>query len=168
SLGAVTLGLGSFGFKRAEADLNTPVGDTMAFRLNAAVEDSGSYRDQQFTKRHNIAPSLALKLAAQTDLLLQYTNARDQRVTDFGIPALNGRPVNVPASTYYGSGNAARDDTTTSQVEAVTATLKHRFSEALSLRNVTRYYTYKLDRFNTLPSGTTDPVALTVGRTRGF
>ena len=39
--------LGSFGFKRAEADLNTPVGDTMAFRLNAAVEDSGSYRDQQ-------------------------------------------------------------------------------------------------------------------------
>ncbi|HEY3047066.1 MAG TPA: TonB-dependent siderophore receptor [Polaromonas sp.] len=168
TFGEVTLGLGSFGFKRAEADLNTPVGDTMAFRLNAAVEDSGSYRDQQFTKRHNIAPSLALKLAAQTDLLLQYTNARDQRVTDFGIPALNGRPVNVPASTYYGSGIAARDDTTTSQVEAVTATLKHRFSDALSLRNITRYYTYKLDRFNTLPSGTTDPVALTVGRTRGF
>jgi catecholate siderophore receptor len=168
TFGEVTLGLGSFGFKRAEADLNTPVGDTVAFRLNAAVEDSGSYRDQQFTKRHNIAPSLALKLAAQTDLLLQYTNARDQRVTDFGIPALNGRPVNVPASTYYGSGIAARDDTTTSQVEAVTATLKHRFSDALSLRNITRYYTYKLDRFNTLPSGTTDPVALTVGRTRGF
>ncbi len=166
--GELALGLGSHSHKRVEADVNTPVGTSMAFRLNAAAEDSGSYRDQQFIKRHSIAPSLDIKLGPQTGLLLQYTNARDRRITDFGIPALNGRPVNVPISTYYGSGNAARDDTTTSQVEAVTATLSHRFSEALSLRNITRYYTYELDRFNTLPSGTTDPVSLTVGRTRSF
>ncbi len=166
--GEVTLSLGSHSHKRVEADVSAPVGEAMAFRLNAAAEDSGSYRDQQFIKRHSFAPSLAWKLGAQTDLLLQYTNARDQRITDFGIPALSGRPVNVPVSTYYGSGNAARDDTTTSQVEALTATFNHRFSDALSLRNITRYYTYELDRFNTLTSGTTDPVALTVGRTRSF
>jgi catecholate siderophore receptor len=166
--GEVSLGLGSNGYKRATADLNTPIGEAMAFRLNVAREKSDSYRDQQFTDRYNIAPSLAIKFSPQTDLLLQYTNLRDQRLTDFGIPALNGRPVDVPVGTYYGSSHARRDDTVTSRVQTFTATLNHRFSDAFSLRNTTRYASYHLDRFNTLPSGTTDPVRLTVGRTRGF
>lgn len=168
SSGEVSLGLGSHDFKRATADLNAPIGEAMAFRLNVAREKSGSYRDQQFIDRYSIAPSLAMKFSPQTDLLLQYTNAYDQRLTDFGIPALNGRPVNVPIGTYYGSAFAKRDDTTTTKVQSFTATLNHRFSDALSLRNTTRYSSYHLDRFNTLPSGTTDPVRLTVGRTRGF
>ncbi|RST52734.1 TonB-dependent receptor [Variovorax sp. MHTC-1] len=168
SFGEVSLGVGSHDFKRATADLNAPFGEAMAFRLNVAREKSGSYRDQQFIDRYSIAPSLAMKFSPQTDLLLQYTNAYDQRLTDFGIPALNGRPVNVPIGTYYGSAFAKRDDTTTSKVQSFTATLNHRFSDALSLRNTTRYSSYHLDRYNTLPSGTTDPVRLTVGRTRGF
>jgi catecholate siderophore receptor len=166
--GEASLGLGSFDYRRATADVNVGLSDSAAFRLNAAVEDSGSYRDQQFVKRHNFAPSLALKLAAQTKLLLQYTNARDKRVTDFGIPALNGRPVNVPAGTYYGSSNAARDDTSTSTVQSFTATLNHRFNDDWSVRNVTRLYDYALDRYNTVPGGTTDPVNMTVGRSRSF
>jgi catecholate siderophore receptor len=168
SFGEVSLGLGSHDFKRATADLNAPIGEAMAFRLNVAREKSGSYRDQQFIDRYSIAPSLAMKFSPQTDLLLQYTNAYDQRLTDFGIPALNGRPVNVPIGTYYGSAFAKRDDTTTTKVQSFTATLNHRLSDALSLRNITRYSNYHLDRYNTLPSGTTDPVRLTVGRTRGF
>ncbi|PIF26935.1 catecholate siderophore receptor [Acidovorax sp. 56] len=166
--GEASVGVGSFDYRRATADLNVGISDAAAFRLNAAVEDSGSYRDQQFVKRHNFAPSLALKLAPQTDLLLQYTHARDKRLTDFGIPALNGRPVNVAASTYYGSSNAAQDDTTTSAMQSFTATLNHRFNDDWSVRNVTRAYDYSLDRYNTLPGGTTDPVAMTVGRTRAF
>ncbi|MGR4870552.1 TonB-dependent receptor [Variovorax sp. LARHSF232] len=166
--GEVSLGVGSNGYTRATADLNTPIGEAMAFRLNVAGEDSDSYRDQQFTQRYNVAPSLAIKFSPQTDLLLQYTNLRDERLTDFGVPALNGRPVDVPRGTYYGSANAKRDDTVTSKVQSFTATLNHRFSDTLEVRNTTRFSDYKLDRNNTLPSGTTDPVALTVGRTRGF
>lgn len=166
--GEASLGLGNFDYRRATADVNLGLSDTAALRINTAIEDSGSYRDQQFVQRHNFAPSLALKLAAQTDLLLQYTNARDKRLTDFGIPALNGRPVNVPASTYYGSSNAAQDDTTTSTMQSFAATLNHRFNDDWSVRNVTRLYDYALDRYNTLPGGTTDPVNLTVGRTRAF
>ena len=162
------MGVGSYAWRRATADLNVGISDTAAFRLNAAVEDSDSYRDQQFVKRHNFAPSLALKLAPQTDLLLQYTHARDKRLTDFGIPALNGRPVNVAAGTYYGSSNAAQDDTTTSAMQSFTATLNHRFNDDWSVRNVTRVYDYALDRYNTLSSGTTDPVTMTVGRSRAF
>ncbi|PIF76892.1 catecholate siderophore receptor [Variovorax sp. 54] len=166
--GEVSLGLGSHHYTRSTIDLNTPIGENMAFRLNVAGEKSDSYRDQQFTDRYNIAPSLAIKFSPQTDLLLQYTNLRDQRLTDFGIPALNGRPVDVPIGAYYGSAHGKRDDTVTSKVQTFTATLNHRFSDALSLRNTTRYSSYHLDRNNTLPSGTTDPVRLTVGRTRGI
>ena len=166
--GEASVGVGSYAWRRATADLNVGISDTAAFRLNAAVEDSDSYRDQQFVKRHNFAPSLALKLAPQTDLLLQYTHARDKRLTDFGIPALNGRPVNVAAGTYYGSSNAAQDDTTTSAMQSFTATLNHRFNDDWSVRNVTRVYDYALDRYNTLSSGTTDPVTMTVGRSRAF
>ena len=166
--GEATLTVGSDDQKRVEADLNKGLGESAALRLNLAREESGSYRDQQFLDRYSFAPSLALKLGGATDLLLQYTRARDQRITDFGIPALNGRPVDVPAGTYYGSGNARRDDTTTTNVDAFTVTLDHRFSEAFSVRNVARYSNYELDRYNTLPSGTTDPVSLTVGRTRSF
>lgn len=166
--GELALSLGSNDLKRLEADVNAPLGEAAAFRLNAAREDSGSYRDQQFVDRYSLAPSLALKFSPQTALLLQYTQAKDKRVTDFGIPALNGRPVDVPISTYYGSGDARRDDTSTSHMKSFTATLDHRFSDAASVRNTTRFYDYELDRYNTLPGGTTDPVALTVGRTRSF
>jgi len=166
--GEVVVSVGSYDLKRVEADLNFAVNDAAAFRLNLAREDSGSFRDQQFNDRYSFAPSLALKLGSQTNLLLQYTKARDQRLTDFGIPALNGRPVAVAPSTYFGSGTARKDDTTTSLVESFTATLDHRFNDALSVRNTTRYSSYELDRYNTLPSGTTDPVTMTVGRTRSF
>lgn len=166
--GEAALSLGSFDLRRATVDANVVASDTAALRLNAAVEDSGSYRDQQFVQRHHFAPSLALKLAPETGLLLQYTHARDQRVTDFGIPALNGRPVKVPVGTYYGSSEARRDDTTTSQMQSFTATLNHRFNAAWSVRNVTRWYDFSLDRYNTTPGGPVDPVAMTVGRTHGF
>ena len=73
----------------------------------------------------------------------------------------------MPAGTYYGSGAARRDDTTTSDVSSLTVALDHRFNDALSLRNVTRTYTYELDRNNTLPGGTVDTATLTVGRNRG-
>lgn len=168
NFGEVAVMAGSDDLKRVEADLNRSLGESAALRLNVAREDSGSYRDQQFVDRYSFVPSLAWKPGGSTDVLLQYTRAHDQRLTDFGIPALNGRPVDVPISTYYGSGTARRDDTTTTNVDAVNATVSHRFSDTFSVRNVTRYSTYELDRFNTLPSGTTDPKTLTVGRTRGF
>ena len=92
----------------------------------------------------------------------------NKRVTDFGISALEGRAVAVPAGIYYGSANFRRDDTGTSPVDSYTATLNHHFNDAFSVRNTTCHHTDELDRYNTLPAGTTDPVALTVDRTRSF
>lgn len=167
TFGDVTLNVGSFARRRVSADANTQAGEHVAMRMTGAFEDSGSYRDQQFLDRYTFAPSVSVQLGAQTTLLLQGDHAFDKRVTDFGIPSFNGRPVDVPIGTYYGSGDARRDDTTTTEVSSGTATLNHRFNDALSIRNATRYYTYHLDRNNTLPGGTVNTAALTVGRNRG-
>ena len=166
AFGEVSTTFGSYGLKRVETDLNTPLGESVALRLNLAKEGSGSYRSQQFNDRYSIAPSLAVNISANTKLLLQYNQATDKRLTDFGIPALNGRPVDVPASAYYGSSTARQDDTTTSHVSSYSATLDHRFNEALSLRNTTRFSDYKLDRYNN-SSGLVNPVAKTVQLSRG-
>jgi catecholate siderophore receptor len=167
TFGEVTVSFGSYGLKRVETDLNTQLGESVALRLNLAKESSGSYRDQQFNDRYSMAPSLALNISADTKLLLQYNQATDKRLTDFGIPALNGRPVDVPASTYYGSSTARKDDTSTSHVSGLSSVFDHRFSDKLKVRNVTRFSDYKLDRYNTNSSGLVNPVAQTVQLSRG-
>ncbi len=168
SFGELTLNLGSHDLKRIALDANVQAADGVSLRVTGAHEDSGSYRDQGFLRRTAVAPSLAAKLGASTQLLVQAEHATDTRITDFGIPSLNGRPVDVAPSTYYGSGNARRDDTSSSRVSALTVTLDHRFSESLSLHNVTRRYSYDLDRKNTPPSGTVDAATMTVSRSRGL
>ena len=167
TFGEVTLNLGSHDLKRVSFDANTAATEAVALRVTGAHEDSGSFRDQGFVQRSSIAPAIAAQLGADTKLLVQGEFAKDKRITDFGIPSFNGRPVDVPSPTYYGSGNARRDDYTATEVSSLTVALDHRFNDALSVRNVTRYYTYELDRNNTLPGGTVDTATLTVGRSRG-
>ena len=131
------------------------------------MENSDSYRDQQFVKRHNFAPSLALKLAPQTDLLLYATPATsapdglqhpgaERPPGERGPPAPTTAPA-TPRRTTPPPAPCGRSPP-----------LNHRFSDDWSVRNVTRAYDYTLDRYNTLSGGTTDPVTMTVGRTRSF
>lgn len=166
TFGEVTVNLGSNDLKRTSFDANTSVNEHIDFRITGALEDSGSFRDQGFIERGSIAPAVSIKFTEDTKLLVQGEYAKDKRITDFGIPSFNGRPVDVPRSTYYGSGNARRDDYTKTDVYSLTAAFDHRFNDVFSVRNVTRYYDYELDRNNTLPGGTVNTVDLTVGRNR--
>lgn len=167
TFGEVMVNFGSNDLRRTSFDANTSANENIDLRVTGAYEDSNSFRDQGFIERGSIAPSVSVKFSEDTKLLVQGEFAKDKRITDFGIPSFNGRPVNVPISTYYGSGNARRDDTTATEVASMTAAFNHRFNDAFSVRNVTRYYTYDLDRNNTLPGGTVGTVTLTVGRNRG-
>ncbi|KAA6129648.1 TonB-dependent receptor [Cupriavidus cauae] len=162
----LSLSYGSWADRRGEVDVGRVFGDgAAAFRITGAVQRADSYRSQQFLDRTAIAPSLDLKLAPDTKLLLQADYLEDRRVTDFGIPAFNGRPVEVPASTYYGAANARDVDYSRSRVYSGTATLTHRFNDQWSIRNATRYYNYSLDRNNTLP-GTVNAARRTVSLNR--
>lgn len=147
---AGTLTIGSFDTKRGEADVGR-VGDLVSWRATGAMERSDSYRDGQFLNRETLAPSLLFRPGAATEVLLQADYLRDKRLTDFGIPAFQGRPVDVDRGTYYGAANAREADYNRSRVLSQTASLTHRFSDALSFRNGLRHYSYDLDRRNSLP-----------------
>ncbi|SDF97236.1 catecholate siderophore receptor [Duganella sp. OV458] len=157
----ISLSLSDHAGRRGEIDFGR-AGETVSWRLTGAREKADSYRDQQFLDRSAIAPSLALRISADTRLLLQADYLEDRRLTDFGIPSYNGRPVDVDAGQYYGAANASLADYSQSRVTSYAATLTHKFSPALSLRNGFRFYDYTLDRNNTNISGTVNEVAGTM------
>lgn len=162
-----TLQAGSWGQKRGQFDLaRNHAGSGVAWRITGAVEDADSYRDQQFLEREALAPSAQFKLGANTSLLLQAEYLHDKRVTDFGLPSYQGKPVDVAPSTYYGAANAKDFDFSEARVAALGFTLEHHFNQKLSLRNAFRHYDYRLDRNNTLP-GSVNETAKTVSLTRG-
>lgn len=147
----VALTVGSWEQRRGEFDLARNFSDAgVAFRVTGALEKADSYRDQQFLDRKAISPSLQVKLGADTKLLIQGEFLEDRRVTDFGVPAYQGRPVNVSPSTYYGAANAKDFDFSESRVSAIGFTLTHRINSEWSVRNAFRRYNYSLDRNNTL------------------
>lgn len=151
--GEIVASYGSWDDKRGELDLGHVFADgSVAVRLTGAVERSDSYRDQGFLKRQTIAPSVLLAPGEHTRILLQADYLSDRRLTDNGIPAFQGRPVDVAPSTYYGAANAKQVDFSQSKVWSTTATLDHEFSDRLKLHNALRYYDYTLDRQNTLPN----------------
>lgn len=161
----IALSVGSWADKRGEFDLARK-GEKLSWRLTGALEDADSYRDQQFLKRQAIAPSLLAQIDADTQLLLQADYLKDRRLTDFGVPSFQGRPVDVDPSRYYGAANAADADFSESEVASASATLSHRISSSLSLRNALRSYHYTLDRANTT-TGSVDEKAKTVSFNRG-
>ena len=153
----VALSLTNTKGRRGEVDVGR-VGETVDWRFTGARELSDSYRDQQFINRTALSPSVAIRLSGATKLLLQGDYLEDRRLTDFGIPSYQGRPVAVDARTYYGAANARDADFSQSRVVSTAATLTHKFSDSLSLRNAFRYYDYHLDRNNTNISGNVNEV----------
>jgi catecholate siderophore receptor len=166
-LSEVALQVGSWSQKRGEFDLGRNLGDGgVSFRVTGAVEDAGSYRDQQFLQRQALAPSVKFKLSPATTVLLQAEYLHDKRVTDFGIPSYQGRVVQVAPGTYYGAANARDNDFSESRVKAAGFVVEHAFSDRLKLRNALRYYDYELRRNNTLVGGVNE-AAKTASLTRG-
>jgi catecholate siderophore receptor len=162
-----TFTAGSFDLKRGEIDVGrVDPRAGVGFRLTGAYEDDGSFHDRQFLYRKAIAPSLLLGCGRDTSLLIQADYLTDRRLTDFGIPALNGRPVDVPRATYYGAANARDADVSHSTVSSQTVTLTHRLSDSLSFRDGFRHYDYVLDRHNTNATAV-DPVRGTVTLSHG-
>ncbi len=167
NLSEVGLTLGSWKQRRGEFDIaRAPADSVVSYRLTGALERADSYRDPQFLDRKALAGSVLFKFSADTNLLLQADYLKDSRITDFGVPAYQGRPVNVSPGTYYGAANARQADVSTSEVSSFSATFNHRFNDSLSLRNALRYYDYSLDRSNTLV-GSVNEAAQTATLTRG-
>ncbi|MEQ1497439.1 MAG: TonB-dependent siderophore receptor [Novosphingobium sp.] len=93
----------SFGAWSLAGDLNLPLGERMALRINAAYEGLDNNRDQFGGHFLGIAPTIMIQPADGTRLMLAYEYAQDDRVIDRGVPSLGGRPITGHAQTFFGS-----------------------------------------------------------------
>ena len=133
---------GSFDNKRLTADFDHPFTNKVAFRLNGMYDNSGSFRKFVGLERYAVNPTLTLLATEQTKIILSYENFHDSRTADRGIPSFDGRPVDVPISTFYGDPENSR---VRAGVNLGSAVIEHQLGR-LNIRNRTfvgdydRYY----------------------------
>jgi catecholate siderophore receptor len=152
-----TLTLGTDNYQRATVDLNRAINDTTAVRLNVLAHDQGSFRDEVTQKRFAIAPSIRFGAGTANDVTLSYYYLKEKNLPDYGVPYLNGLPLAVPVSTYYGLANA---DYERNSAGIFTAAYTHKFSSDTSLKTMLRKADYKRDLWATPPRLTAGTTAL--------
>lgn len=137
-----SLTLGQFDMRRATIDVGQAISSNAAFRVNAMVENSDSYRDGVYVKREGINPTMAFRLGQNTSAVVGYEYFNDERIADRGIPSQAGRPYLTDDSTFFGNQELSP---TSARVHAFTAVLDHDFGNGFTLRNRTRVADY--DKF---------------------
>lgn len=142
SIRDISLTLGSWGNRRASADIGAEIDTSLAFRVNAMLEDSDSYRQGVFVKRSGINPTLAWRAGANTIVSVAYEHFKDERTADRGVPSYQGKPLNTDTSSFFG---VAALSPTWAKVDAFSAVVDHDFGNGLTLRNRTRLASY--DKF---------------------
>ena len=126
-----SLVLGTNGEVRGTVDIDQPITDTAAFRLNALGESTGvADRDYVHQDRWGFAPSLSLGLGQPTTFTLSYLHQHESDLPDYGVPFLDGVPAPVPRSLYYGLKNS---DRTLADTDIANAVLKHDFENGWAL-----------------------------------
>lgn len=130
-------GAGTDSYGRLTADMNTDIGEHSALRLNVmGHRNDVAGRDYEKFERWGIAPSLALGLGTDTTVTLSYLHQSDDNIPQYGMPFYNGRPLpGVDSSNYYGYHNVDRQQIDS---DSFTAIIDHRFSDNLSVRNLSR------------------------------
>ncbi len=157
TLTVVSGGIGSDDYYRTTLDSNVRVSDLVAVRLNAVAHRNDiPGRDVERNKRWAVAPSLIIGVEGPTSLTLQYLHQEDDNTPVYGVPyfrnAVNAGPLpGADRSGYYGIVNLDRQDIT---VDQATATISHRFSDAVSIRNLSRWQQVRQDTTTSAPQGT--------------
>ena len=143
------LGVGTDGFLRGTIDQNWSLGETAGLRLNLmGAEGDIPGRDAVAYDKWGLGLSLAAGLGTRSTGTFSYYHLTSNQMPDYGIPlytklggATAPRPdpsgiLDVPYDSFYGL--KARDFLT-NEVDTFTFDFEHSVSDALTIRNVTRY-----------------------------
>jgi len=145
-----TIGIGSDKYKRITGDINRNIGSNSAFRLNVMAHDADvAGRDVVGGSRWGVAPTVTFGLTGPSRAIVSVYHLTTHEIPDTGIPFNNpfssganvarngnGTPWAVDRNTFYGLANRDFRDT---KSDVATIDLRHEFSKAAVLRNVTRY-----------------------------
>ncbi|MEM8780969.1 MAG: TonB-dependent siderophore receptor, partial [Cyanobacteria bacterium P01_G01_bin.49] len=131
---------GSFDFYRPTLDFSGPLTENgnLAYRLNVAYENAGSFRDGVESERFFVAPTLSWEIGDDTELTLEFSYLDDTRPIDRGLVVLSDDEVaDIPFDTVLGDPDK-RVDFEETRTEIY---LDHRFNGNLSLNSRLRYNT---------------------------
>ena len=92
----------SLGAWNLSADINAPLGEGAALRVNAVVETLDNHRDYFEGERYAVNPYVAVELGGGWQAGLSYEYLSDDRVTDRGIPSLGGVPITGYRDRFFG------------------------------------------------------------------
>lgn len=145
---------GSDDYKRVTFDVNQSLGQSVGIRLNGMYHDQDvAGREALFQERWGIAPAVTLGLDGPTSATFSYYHLESDELPDSGFPyqyTIGNAPAGVTETApvevqdgrkvdrdnFYGLTNRDFRET---NVDQVTLRLEHRFSDALTLRNTSRY-----------------------------
>jgi catecholate siderophore receptor len=153
----VSAAVGTDDYYRATVDSNVRASDLIAVRLNAMWHRNDvAGRDVEQYRRWGVAPAITFGIASDTSLTLAYMHQSDNNTPVYGVPFflnhLNDGPLpGADDSDYFGYRNI---DEQRIDVDRLTATFRHQFSEALSVRNLTRWQRVDQRSQTSAPQGT--------------
>lgn len=139
AFGSIELSAGSADFRRTTFDINQPIGDALAVRVNGLAHDAGvGGRDAVFDERAGGALAIAATPFEGGRLVFDWYYLDVDAMPDWGIPwdSANNRPFRVDRESFYGLTTRDFWD-----VQANVSTLRFdwRIRDGLSLSSSTRY-----------------------------
>ncbi len=146
--GSVGLRAGSFGTLGVDADLNIPLGDSVAFRINGMAEQADSYIDFIDSKRYALFPTLAWDISADTRLVVRgrYNHLEQQEYSGVPWEIISS----IDRNQYAGASDAPRTEIENKQVSAF---LSHRFSDTLEATFALSHYDGAYEEWASFPYG---------------
>ena len=138
----VQAGIGTDQYYRGAIDANVRASELIAVRLNAMIHKADvPGRDVEEYDRWGVAPSVTIGIGGPTSLTLQYLHQEETNTPQYGVPyyknaVFNGVLPGIDRSDYFGYRNI---DTQEITIDQATATFSHEFSDAVSVRNLTRW-----------------------------
>jgi catecholate siderophore receptor len=144
------LSANSFGAWDLSADVNAPIGEAAAFRLNAVYEELGNHRDFYEGRRFAVNPYVAAELAPGWSAGLSYEYVDDDRSTDRGVPSLNGRPIEGYRDQFFGVPGV---NSTTLEAHILKARLDGELAEGLNWSTTALWGDFDKVYTNVYPNG---------------
>lgn len=157
--GTASGSIDTFGAFALSGDVNAPLGETFALRVNSTYEEFDSHRDVYEGRFFGITPTVTAELGADTRFIASYTYDDDERVTDRGVPSFNGGPLTGYDETFFGD-----PDYNTSDFKAhiARARFEHDFSDAIGFNASVQYADYDKFYSNIVPGGGTTATTVTL------
>ena len=134
---------GAYDHKRSSIDLNNGINEAIAVRINAMIEDSGSFRQGVESEKKAINPTFTFKASDKTKIIVGMEYFNDRRVSDRGIPSvsngLQSFPYPTSRSTFFGNASQSPQEAIVKNGYAI---FDHTFDNGVSVKNHTRFSDY--------------------------